>query len=367
LRWFVRTARRLTVLVAAVATSLTVVVAPGAFARPAESSAAAPTTLRILAFNIWFEGTAVPNGLDHVVETIRMTGANVILLTEAGAATHAVAEALSTPERPYYAAASDDSGIVSAFPIIDEADLPYAKKAILDVHGREVATYAAHLYYRNYATYLPRGYGGGVDEPSEFAQYGWDKLPDGPVLDVDKILKVNADSGRPEVISQIVADAALERAKKRAVFLGGDFNEPPVDDWTAATASLFDHQGLTIPWQTTSLLRDAGYKDAYRTIYQNPVTHPGFTWPSDNPDKDVSELTWAPEADERDRIDYVFHRAAPGVKLLGAGVVGPRSTIVRNERVVEDTKDNFLPIPERWPSDHKAVLATYRLAGPPRD
>jgi hypothetical protein len=78
-------------------------------------------------------------------------------------------------------------------------------------------------------------------------------------------------------------------------------------------------------------------------------------------------LTWAPEADERDRIDYVFHRAAPGVKLLGAGVVGPRSTIVRNERVVEDTKDNFLPIPERWPSDHKAVLATYRLAGPPRD
>ncbi|MEQ4207117.1 endonuclease/exonuclease/phosphatase family protein [Actinopolymorpha sp. B9G3] len=365
MRWFVRVFRRLAVLLAAVATLHGVVVVPAAFARPGESVAAAPTTLRILSFNIWFEGTAVPDGLDYVVETIRMTGANVVLLSEAGAATHAIAEALSTPEQPYYAAASDDAGIVSAFPIIDEAELPYAKKAILDVHGREVATYSAHLYYRNYATYLPRGYGGGVDEPSEFAQYGWDKLPDGPVLDVDKILQVNADSGRTEVISHIVADAALERAKRRTVFLGGDFNEPPADDWTAATGSLFDHQGLTIPWQTSAFLRDAGYVDAYRATYPNPVTHPGFTWPSDNPDKDVSELTWAPEADERDRIDYVFHRSASGVKLVSAGVVGPRSTIVRNERVVEDTDDNFLSIPEHWPSDHKAVLATYRLAGSP--
>ncbi|NYH87989.1 endonuclease/exonuclease/phosphatase family protein [Actinopolymorpha rutila] len=348
----------------AVATLPTAVVASAALAQPGRS-AGAPATLRILTFNIWLEGTAVPDGLDHVVETIRMANPNVILLSEAGAATKAIAEALSTPEKPYYAASSDDAGIVSAFPIIDEADLPYAKKAVLDVHGREVATYAAHLYYRNYATYLPRGYGGGVDEPSEFAKYDWNKLPDGPVLDVDKVLEVNADSGRPDVIGGIVADAAGERAKRRAVFLGGDFNEPSVYDWTAATGSMFDHQGLTIPWQTTALLRDAGYVDAYRTTYPNPVTHPGFTWPSDNPDKAVSDLTWAPEADERDRIDFVFHRSAPGVELLSAGIVGPRSSIVRSERVVEDTGDNFLPIPEHWPSDHKAVLATYRLAGPP--
>ncbi len=368
LRWFVRLSRRLAVLLA-VATLPTAVVASAALAQPAQPArgprSGPPTTLRILAFNIWLEGTGAPDGLDHVVETIRMADPDVILLSEAGAATNAIAEALSTPEKKYYAASSDDAGIVSAFPIIDEADLPYAKKAVLDIHGREVTTYAAHLYYRNYATYLPRGYGGGVDEPSEFAKYDWDKLPNGPVLDVGKVLKVNADSGRPDVIGRIVADAAGERAMRRAVFLGGDFNEPSVLDWTAATGSLFDHQGLTIPWQTTALLQDAGYVDAYRSEYPNPVTHPGFTWPSDNPDKAVSDLTWAPDADERDRIDFIFHRPAPGVRLVGAGIVGPRSTIVRSERVVEDTDDNFLPIPEHWPSDHKAVLATYRLAGPP--
>lgn len=345
---------------------LTVAIAPTALAaRPGDPDLGKPTTLRVLSYNIWFEGTAVPNGLDHVVETIRLNDANVIMLSEAGAATTEIAEALSTPEQPYYAAASGDAGIVSTSPILSEADLPYAKKAVLDVDGREVATYSAHLYYRNYATYLPRGYGGGVDEPSEFAEYGWGKLPYGPVLDVDKILQVNEDSRRPEVVRRIISDAPRERALGRTVFLGGDFNEPSVCDWTDATASLFDHRGLTIPWQTTSLLRDSGYIDAYRATYPDPVTHPGFTWPSDNADKAVSDLTWAPEADERDRIDYAFHADAPGVKLLGAGVVGPRSTIVRSERVIEDTDDNFLPIPAHWPSDHKAVLATYRLAGGP--
>lgn len=326
-----------------------------------------PARLRVLAFNIWFSGTAVPDGLDYVVETIKMQDANVVLLSESGAATQAIADELSTPGHPYYAASSGDTGIVSEFPIVSESDLPNVKKAVVDVGAREVAVYSAHLYYRNYATYLPRGYGAGVDEPSPYAQYGWDEMPGGPVTDREAVLKVNQDSGRPGVIRQVIEDAAAERARGRAVILGGDFNEPSTHDWTGATSSLFDHHGLTIPWQTTELLDDAGYIDAYRATFPDPVTHPGFTWPSDNADKAVSDLTWAPKADERDRIDYVFHVPAPGMKLLGAGVVGPRSSIVRNERVIEATRDRFLPIPAHWPSDHKAVLATYRLAGgPPR-
>ena len=359
-----RTARRFAALVAAAGIVMATMALPPAVAGET-APPGDPARLRVLSFNIWFSGTAIPDGLDYVVETIKMHDANVVLLSESGAATQAIAEELSTPGHPYYAASSGDAGIVSEFPIISESTLPYVKKAVLDVDGREVAAYSAHLYYRNYATYLPRGYGGGVDEPSPYAQYGWDEMPGGPVTDRDAILKVNEDSRRPEVIRQVIADAADERERGRAVILGGDFNEPSTFDWTAATSSRFDHNGLTIPWQTTELLRDAGYVDAYRSMYPDPVTHPGFTWPSDNADKAVSDLTWAPNADERDRIDYVFHAAAPGVKLLGAGVVGPRSSIVRNQRVIEETRDNFLPIPDHWPSDHKAVLATYRLAGGP--
>lgn len=365
MRPFAPAVRRLVVLAAAVGMLLTGGITPSAIADPPESRPGKPTTLRILSFNIWFGGTAVPNGLDHVAETVRMHDANVILLSESGSATDELAEILSTPGKPYYAAASGDAGIVSAFPIISQADLPWTKKAVLDVNGREVAAYAAHLYFANYAEYLSRGYGGGVAEPSEFAQYGWDLIPSGPITDVDALLKVNEDSGRPAAVAGVIADAAKERAKGRAVFFGGDFNEASAFDWTEATADLFDHHGVVAPWQSTLLLDDAGFVDAYRATYPNPVTHPGFTWLSDNPDKELSEFVWTPEADDRDRIDYVFHAKAPGVKLLGAGVVGPRTSIVRNERVVEDIDDNFLPVPAHWPSDHKAVLATYRLAGSP--
>lgn len=339
--------------------------APAGADRPDAGTSGKPATLRILSLNTWHGGTTVPDGFQRILDTIEVSDANVVLLTESGDTTQRVADALSTPEQKYYAASSGDAGIVSAFPIIEEGDLPDMKKAVLDLGSREAAVYAAHLYYRNYATYLPRGYGGGVDEPSEFAQYGWDKLPFGPVLDVPKILKVNQDSGRPDVIRQFVADARTEQAKGRAVFLGGDFNEPSTLDWTDATADLFDHHGLTIPWQSTEILRAEGFVDSYRSRYPDPVTHPGFTWPSDNADMPTEELTWAPEADERDRIDYIFHAPRPGLKLQEVGIVGPRTTIVRNERVLENTEDNFLPTPEGWPSDHKAVLAEYRVAGPP--
>lgn len=110
-------------------------------------------------------------------------------------------------------------------------------------------------------------------------------------------------------------------------------------------------------------LKDAGYVDAYRTVFPDPVTHPGMTWPADNPATGVDQLAWAPKADERDRIDYVFASPTPGFKLLDAGIVGPAGSIIRGERK-PDATDDVIASPTPWASDHKAVLATYRLAGP---
>lgn len=79
--------------------------------------------------------------------------------------------------------------------------------------------------------------------------------------------------------------------------------------------------------------------DACRRRYPNPVTHPGFTWPAGKPHAAVSVLTWAPEADERDRIDYVFHHPDARPTLTDASVVGPRESIVRNRCVAESGKE----------------------------
>jgi hypothetical protein len=42
-------------------------------------------------------------------------------------------------------------------------------------------------------------------------------------------------------------------------------------------------------------------------------------------------------------------------------VVGPQSTIVRDERVDDDSSDVILTPDAVWPSDHKAVLASFSV------
>lgn len=331
----------------------------------AASSPHATRTIDVLAFNIWFGGTAVPGGLEMVQDVIVGTGSDVVLLSEAGDATTELAARLTAAGHTFHGVPSGDTGVLSRYPVIESAVLPWMTKAVLGVGRHQVAVYAAHLEYRWYATYLPRAYGPGVPAPGRFSEYGWDKIPTGPVTDLAAIQQCNEDSGRPAVIEDFLEDAARERAKGRLVILGGDFNEPSLRDWTTATKDMYDHEGLVIPWASTAALEEAGYVDAYRAAFPDPVTHSGATWPASNDDASVGQLTWAPEADERDRIDYVFASPMPGLRLRRAGIVGPRATIVRSERVDEPRGDDFIATPDRWPSDHKAVLASYQLVGPP--
>ncbi|MGF7124459.1 endonuclease/exonuclease/phosphatase family protein [Rhodococcus sp. AG1013] len=332
----------------------------GAIGTAASAGAFPFQEVRVLSINLWHSGSKIPNGLERVADIIESTRASIVLLSESGDATTALADILGRRGSRFHTATSSDTGILSRFPVEETGALDYMVKAVVSVPGGpELAVYSAHLEYRWYATYLPRGYGGGIPSPGEFSQFGWGKMP-GPVTDPDVVQRVNIDSGRPAVISAFLEDAALEREKGRSVIIGGDFNEPSNLDWTAEARDLFDHNGVVLPWESTRLLEQAGYADSYRRMYPNPVTHPGFTWPAGNPDVPVSELTWAPEADERDRIDYIFASRNSRLRLTSAGIVGPRESIVRNERVIESTQDRFVDSPLPWPTDHKAVMATYR-------
>ncbi|OYD66845.1 Ig-like domain repeat protein [Rhodococcus sp. OK302] len=324
------------------------------------AGAAPGTEIRVLSINTWLNGTGVSGGLQMVADVITATRANVVLLLESNSsATNSIANRLTNAGTKFYATSTSDTGILSQFPISESSSLNSMTKTVITVDSTQIATYAAHLNYKYYATYLPRGYGAGNDS-GEFSQYGFKKMP-APVTDVEKIQLNNMNSGRPEAITNFINDAALEQAKGRSIILGGDFNEPSHLDWTDAAKNLFDHNGVVLPWETTRRLEAAGFLDAYRSQYPDPVTHPGFTWPSDNPAKPTSQLTWAPDADERDRIDYIFTDSTSKLSLTETGVVGPRSTIVRNQRVAETSQDNFIASPTPWPTDHKAVLAVYQL------
>lgn len=321
-------------------------------------------TLKVLQLNIWHEGTQVEGGFQAIVDEIIHAEVDVAFLSEVRnyegvPFVPRLIEALRQKGVVYYGEYSPlDVGILSRYPILEQEDVRATDKgegsgsllrALLQVGNRKVAVYSTHLDYKNYACYLPRGYDGAT----------WKKM-DAPVTDADSVLQANRLAYREELIRLFVQKAKEDRERFAAVLLGGDFNEPSHLDWQEDTRHLWDHRGVVVNWDCSSLLQNAGYKDAYRVIYPNPVTHPGFTFPSDNNRVPVDKLAWAPEADERDRIDFIYY-AGVAIQPLSAKVVGPSRSIVRGERVEEHTSDVFLTPLGVWPSDHKGVLVTFLL------
>ncbi|WP_211999856.1 endonuclease/exonuclease/phosphatase family protein [Chitinophaga sp. HK235] len=322
----------------------------------------AVTPLKVLQFNIWQEGTVVPGGFEAIADEIIHTGADVVTFSEVRnyhqtRFCERIKAALATRGRTFYSEYSYDSGILSAYPLESFATISPEKddhgsvyKAVIKVKGTNVAVYTAHLDYLHSANYLPRGYHSST----------WKKLP-APVTQVDSVLADNRASLRDEEIALFLSDARQEIAKGHLVILGGDFNEPSHRDWIAATKDLFDHNGTIIPWNVTMSLEQQGFTDAYRKRYPNPVTHPGFTFPAGNTAVPVSKLAWAPDADDRDRIDFIFFYPDKRLQLKDAVIVGPRASVVYGAVKEETSKDPFMAPKGVWSTDHKALLVTFVL------
>ena len=315
----------------------------------------------VLQWNVWQEGTMVPGGYDAIVNEIVRLKPDFVTFSEVRNYnktnfTARVCASLKEKGLSYYSFYSYDSGLLSKYPIKDSATIFPEKgdhgsiyKLVADMDGQEVAVYTAHLDYLNCSYYLVRGYSGS----------NWRRL-DSAVVNVDSLLADNVASQRDDAIRLFIADAQKELAKNRLVFIGGDFNEPSHLDWTEATKDSADHHGVVIPWTVSTLLEQAGFKDAYRVFHSDPVKNPGYTYPADAPTVDVKRLTWAPESDERERIDFIYYFPAEKLNLTNAVIFGPRGSI-RNERIVENTADVFVEPLGIWPTDHKGVIAEFQL------
>ena len=272
--------------------------------------------LRVLHLNIWMEGTVVKNGFEAVADEVARIDPDIVMFSEASNKEGALfvprmLDALRERGKIYYGQGSSlDVALLSKYPILEQTEnIPHKDRVLrtrLDVNGKQVVAYTGHLDYTHYACYLPRGYSGVT----------WKKL-ETPVTDKAEIEKANNESLRDESIRLVIEDATKSDAD--FVILG----------------------------------------DAYRVKYPNPITHPGFTFPSDNPAMPVERLTWAPEADERDRIDFIYYIPATGWEVEDAVIVGPKSSIIRSQRVEEDSQDTFSTPADIWPTDHKGVLIKF--------
>ncbi len=316
-----------------------------------------PFVFRVLQFNIWQEGTSVPGGYDGIVEQILASKADLITFSEVRNYKNTrfcdrIVESLKQKGETFYSFYSYDSGILSRYPIIDSltvfpenGDHGSVYKAVIQVDHREIALYTAHLDYLNCTYYDIKGYSGTT----------WKKRP--LMTDMDSILMDNTASQRDDAILRFIDEAQKDLKVHRIVIIGGDFNEPSHLDWTEATKNEYDRQGLIVPWTVSLLMEKAGYKDAYRVRYPDPLLNPGITYPADCEGAPVSKLTWAPEADERERIDFIYYSPAPDLHLDDVVVWGPEGSICRSQRVKESERTEIGS--GTWPTDHKAVLATF--------
>lgn len=327
------------------------------------SNSAYPQTgksITVLQWNIWQEGTMVQGGYESIVNEIARLKPDFVTLSEVRNYNKTrfndrIIKSLQAKGVTYYSFYSYDSGILSRHPLTDSATIFPEKddhgslyKLTTEVSGRKIALYSGHLDYLNCAYYNVKGYDGSTWKPIL------------PPRTVEEVLTVNVSSQRDDAIKAFIADATKSINAGYAVILGGDFNEPSHLDWTHATKDLFDHHSMVIPWTVSNLLFQNGFSDAYRQHYPNAATHPGFTYPVNNPAVPVNKLTWAPNADERERIDFIYF-SNKDFKVMEAKVYGPDSSIKRSKRTNDQTKDSYLSHRGIWPSDHKGVWVKFSV------
>ncbi len=315
--------------------------------------------ITVLQFNIWQEGTVIPGGFEAIADEIARLKPDFVTLSEVRNYNNTrfcdrIVKALADRGEEYHSFYSYDSGLLSRYAITDsatifphEGDHGTIYRMNTRIGDKEFAVYTGHLDYQNDTYYEVRAYDGN----------NWSRM-DAPLTDVDSIMARNKLSLRDEAIESFLEDAARQHDSGAIVIFGGDFNEPSHLDWTEATRDSADHHGVVIEWPNTLSLQKAGYRDAYREVHPNPVTHPGYTYPSDNEALPPEKITWAPLSDERDRIDYIFFRpdASTEMQAVDAAILGPKGSISRSQRIIECSDDNFILPQGVWPTDHKGVF-----------
>ncbi|KAG7340725.1 endonuclease/exonuclease/phosphatase family protein [Nitzschia inconspicua] len=372
------------------------------------------------------------------------------------------------PGNPHKLHIDADTAIISRYPVLEELVVYRTPensivRSLIEMSPRQppVVVYSVHLEYRAYSCYLPRGYNShSASFPGWNPVLAWQqrkadsadttfwaspsfsylvgnclgtvyglvvgdstKSQDDlyPITDVDVIHQDNLSSGRPEAIEKILEDVeALSRSNTHyrnnasgimPVIIMGDFNEPSTLDWTEDTKHTAGHNGVVYQWETTRRLLNAGWVDSYRELHPNPLTHPGYTWPAAVKGKNNvrEQITgWLRNADERDRIDFIFYKnqatqnkeplvsdgqrpshIAPSLALhpVDAWLVGTPVIVVGDTLLDESSKcdssemeaktttlaeckyrnckptqDQYLlKVGSLWPSDHRAVMTIFEL------
>lgn len=297
------------------------------------AEARAGETVRVMSFNLWHGGDAGKQPLARTVAVIKDAQADIVGLQE----TEGLAAKGPRPDNAAklarelgwnYFDQGGRTGVITRFKIVGNTPNKWGVKLELP-SGQRVYAFNAHLAHSPYQPYqllrIPYGNTSFLTTAEEAVR--------------------EAKKARGGQVERMLAEVKAVLAEGHPVFLTGDFNEPSHQDWTAAAAKA-KLCPLEVEWPTTKAVVAAGFVDTYRSVYPDPVKHPGLTWtPTTKPDD---------PKDRHDRIDLVFVHGAK-VKVAAVKIVGE----------AKETAD-VVSVP--YPSDHRSVVAELELPGdaPPK-
>lgn len=289
-------------------------------------------SVRILTLNICFGATCTDQPLDQVVKTIQASGADIVAIQEKyrnpsetnAALLDSVADDLAAKlswhllEQPGSVPGAYNTGaVLSKFPAVDRPHGQFCR--LISAPQREIAVCNIHAV------------------ASPYQPYQLLRIPyhDAPFLMTPDEAIAAANSARGMAVDRLIEETQ-SYPLDIPVVIAGDFNEPSHLDWTAEAVDSGLHP-LVVEFPQSLKLQEAGFVDAFREIYADEVSDPGWTWTPTTPIDDP--------ADHHDRIDFIYLK---GVEAVSVSIVG------ESERFADI-------VVEPWPTDHRGVLVTISL------
>ncbi|MBN2842012.1 MAG: endonuclease/exonuclease/phosphatase family protein, partial [Sedimentisphaerales bacterium] len=274
--------------------------------------------IKVMSFNVWtVEGTQT--GRDHIVNIVNASGADVVgfqELSDPGLIANALGWHLHTQSNA-------STNIISRYPILESSPARWGAKLQLP-SGKTAWVFNTHLPAYPYQPY---------------------DLRDNTLAKNEAAVISSATSARGSQVTAVINDITAINAVSSGemVFLTGDFNEPSHLDWTQGVAdSTARSYDLKVQWPASSRIAAIGLTDSLRQISPDPVSDKSYSW------------TPRPEANEvHDRIDIVYYAGA-GVTPQAVANIGPADGNADTDIVYNN-----------YPSDHRAVVATFSYAAQP--
>ncbi|MGL5317916.1 MAG: LamG-like jellyroll fold domain-containing protein [Bacteroidales bacterium] len=269
--------------------------------------------VKVLTWNIWHGGVHLgSDGPQHIVDLLRKCDADIVTMQEAYGSQDRFAKELNYKLTTN--SAKDNLALFTRFKMLplNTRNAFKSNPAIMMLpNGKRISVLDCWLRY----AYRP-GYA------SNHGNTGYDQ---------QKWIEEDITLSKAD-ISQILTEDVepyMESADE-VVIIGGDFNSGSHLDWTdAATPLHYGYGKVDLP--TSKFMMEKGFKDSFREMHPNEVTHSGGTFAVI-----YGQL-------QHSRIDYIYYK--------GNGIRPLYSKTIRTAEEID-----FV-----WAGDHAAVFTVFEV------